>query len=100
MFRSTTTIVASTLTFSTVEDYQEVIKTEFNHPVYVNRLGIFTADNKLLNRTCNLTDNQTLTLVMDWDSEASFNEFYIPTDQEINDDIEPEFVRTVTTETI
>jgi len=100
MFRSTITIVAQTLTFSTVDEYRQAIKPSFNYDAYIARTASYVSDSKQINRTFTLVNNNTLVLTIDWDNEESFNEFYIMTDEEINADITPEFVRTVVTETI
>jgi hypothetical protein len=100
MFRTTITIISSDLSFSTIEEFQLAIRQYFDSSIYLDRINTFTADNKQLNRTFTLTDNQTLTLVIDWDSEASFNEFYLDSADSFTNLENSGYTRTVTYETI
>jgi hypothetical protein len=100
MYRTTATIVASTLTYANVDDYRAAVRALINSSGYDTKLTAYTDLGKIVDRTFTLVNSSTMTLVTDWDLEQSKNDFYIQTDEEMNDSLGSEYDRTVTSETI
>jgi hypothetical protein len=100
MFRSIITITSPTLTFNTIEEFEDAISEWVVEPDYETYKQTYIDDSKLLSDVQTLTNSQTLTTVKEWDSEASFNEYY---PSEFIDHVgigESEYSSTVVTEEI
>jgi len=77
MFRSTITVISPTLTFSTPEDFILELSNYFDVNGYNDAINNYEISNKILNKVETLINSKTLTTIIDWDSEDSYNEFYI-----------------------
>lgn len=100
MFRTTTTMVSETLTFTDAEAFRTELRQYFDSVTYDAQKAAFLAAGKVINRTYNLIDSQTIELVIDWDVEASYNEFYAYAAAGISNMESNGFTRTVVSETI
>jgi len=100
MFKTTTLITSSGLTFLTVNEFKDELEKYYDS--YNYKLGVdnFEVKEKIINREETLTDGNTLTTITIWDNEASYIEFYKNSVDDINALETAGYIRTVTTENI
>jgi len=103
MFRTTIIKTSPELTFSTPQEFVAELENYFDSEHYNNAVNNCIASGKILNITESLDDSKTLRTVFDWDSEDSYIEFFVNSNnlESYVTAIEAAgYTRTTTTETI
>jgi len=96
MFRTNIVITSPTLTFSTPAEFITELENYYDEIQYETGETDYTTSGKMISRTESLDDSSTLRIVVDWDSETSYNDFYINSATSISTLEAAGYTRTVT----